>query len=170
MDSQWIIVFNVLDFSLYFIYRWSDPKLNSELTSSSSSFHENVAYERGFVYEEGTCWFITLCVSTSEKTLIHISISAFFVLLKKKMVSNTESMNANQFMSSSNSTGAGAIGRLRQTLQQAHESVSTRLQQNRSGSIFVPTDQPGIDTPGGTDNLQNVTQTPVEEKENQEVA
>lgn len=77
------------------------------------------------------------------------------------MVSNTEGMNSNQFMSSSNSSGAGAIGRLRQTLQQAHESVSTRLQSR--------TPQQASDLQGGdglTDNVPNVNvSTPVEEKE-----
>ncbi|CAG7829163.1 unnamed protein product [Allacma fusca] len=50
------------------------------------------------------------------------------VSFMKKMVSNTEGVNANQFGGTSNSSGAGAIGRLRQTLQQAQETVSNRLQ------------------------------------------
>jgi hypothetical protein len=93
------------------------------------------------------------------------------------MVSNTEvSTNSNvsvsnQFMqmsSSNSSSGAGAIGRLRQTLQQAHESVSTRLQ-NRTGASQQPSDLQGVDT--STENIPNVNiSLPPEEKENQEAA
>lgn len=89
------------------------------------------------------------------------------------MVSNTESINSNQFsMTASNSSsGAGAIGRLssnlRQTLQQAHDTVSTRLQQNRTGAPQQPSDL--VDIPN--ENIPNVNvSTPVEEKENQEAA
>ena len=52
------------------------------------------------------------------------------------MVSNTEGVNSNQFGSPSNS-GAGAIGRLRQTLQQAQETVSNRLQAAKPQSSGV---------------------------------
>jgi hypothetical protein len=91
------------------------------------------------------------------------------VFLTCQMVSNTEQqVNTNQFMtmsSANTSSGAGAIGRLRQTLQQAQESVSSRLQQTRA----PPPTSDAHCTP--TENAQNVNQsTPVEEKENQEAA
>ncbi len=113
------------------------------------------------------------------------------------MVSNTETMNANEAIqrqrygggpspaqaSSAAATvvvgGGGAIGRLRQTLQQAQETVSNRLTQTRAGyqqpAILLTTDQQANEqnlSGTGADSQQNVqgTGTPSEEKENQEAA
>ncbi|CAL8070927.1 unnamed protein product [Orchesella dallaii] len=98
----------------------------------------------------------------------------------KKMVSNTEAMNANQFIGSSNTSSSssqggsgGALGRLRQSLQQAQESVSNRLTQTRAGYQPQPTDQQANESISTADSQQNVTQTSTtssEEKENQEAA
>lgn len=102
------------------------------------------------------------------------------------MVSNTEAMNANQFygggpsstQASSGGVAAGtggALGRLRQTLQTAQETVSNRLTQTRAGyQQQTATDQQANEANlPAADNQQNVQQTGAtnrEEKENQEAA
>lgn len=104
-----------------------------------------------------------------------------------QMVSNTEAMNANQFIGSgsggagvaptSSSGGSGAIGRLRQTLQQAQETVSNRLTQTRAGyqtptitTTDMQANEQNIAISAAADAQQNSQQQSNEEKENQEAA
>ena len=85
------------------------------------------------------------------------------------MVSNTEGVNSNQFGSPSNS-GAGAIGRLRQTLQQAQETVSNRLQAAKPQSSGVGGNQAQFQQPETPTQeiVPNVVPPSSEEKENTE--
>ena len=85
------------------------------------------------------------------------------------MVSNTETVNVNQYVSSppaNASSSPGAMGRLRQTLQQAQESVSNRLQAAKPQTQVNVTQLPTIqqpETPTMTYSDSRNSQTPTTE-------
>ena len=86
------------------------------------------------------------------------------------MVSNTDGVNTNQFgnPSPNTSTGAGAIGRLRQTLQQAQETVSNRLGTTKPPPTGFQNQQQYQQPETPTQDVQQNVLPASEEKENTE--
>jgi len=81
------------------------------------------------------------------------------------MVSNTDTVNVNQYVNQTTtaSTPPGAMGRLRQTLQQAQETVSNRLQaSSRPQQANTLSQTPTIQAETQLDAQRNV-QTPTSE-------